>query len=208
MNTTDQNLEALRDIRSMMERSSRFISLSGWSGIAAGICALVGASLASNRINEYYEEEFTDNGVCPSCLQEDLLLIAGGVFISAFITAMFFTYLKSKKEGTPIWGNAARRLLWNTLLPMLAGGVLLVRMMELKHYELIAPASLIFYGLALINGSKYTMGEVRYLGCAQILTGFVALWAPHSGLYCWAFGFGVLHILYGIGMWWKHERNA
>jgi hypothetical protein len=208
MNTTDQNLEALQDIRKMMERSGRFISLSGWSGIAAGACALIGAWLANQRIRFYYGEEYNTTSGCPTCLKKDLILISICVFLGAFISATLFTFIKSKKEGVAIWGNAARRLLWNTLLPMIAGGFLIWRMMELKHYELIASSSLIFYGLALINGSKYTMGEVRYLGYAQIITGLFCLWSAHAGLECWAFGFGVLHIVYGVAMWWKYDRKS
>ncbi|MBC8032942.1 MAG: hypothetical protein H7Y03_02270 [Chitinophagaceae bacterium] len=208
MNTTEQNLEALRDIRSMMERSSRFISLSGWSGISAGTCALIGAWFAIKRINSYYGNEYDYSTACPSCLKNDLITIATFVFIGAFITATLFTFLKSRKEGVAIWGSAARRLLWNTLLPMLTGGFLLWRMMELKEYQLIAPGCLIFYGLALVNGSKYSIGEVRYLGYAEILTGIVALWTVRSGIYYWAFGFGILHIVYGVAMWWKYERSS
>ena len=105
-----------------------------------------------------------------------------------------------------IWGNAARRLLWNTLLPMVAGGFFLWRMIELKQYEFIAPGSLIFYGVALVNGSKYTMGEVRYLGYGEIVLGIVNLWFFHYGLIFWVLGFGVLHIIYGASMWWKYDR--
>lgn len=192
----------------MMERSSRFISLSGWSGIAAGSCALIGAWLAMQRIGSYYDSTYGTDGARPAQLKLELLIIAGGVFVAAFITAALFTFIKSKKDGVAIWGSSARRLLWNTFLPMVAGGFVIWRMMELKQYELVAPASLIFYGLALINGSKYTMGEVRYLGYAEIITGIIALWSPRSGLYCWAFGFGVLHIIYGLSMWWKYDRHA
>ncbi len=61
--STKEQLEALSDIRSMMEQSSRFISLSGLSGIFAGITALVGAGLAYLRINNLFsisseKEEF------------------------------------------------------------------------------------------------------------------------------------------------------
>lgn len=189
----------------MMERSSRFISLSGWSGISAGICALVGAWLANEKIGAYYRD--FSRSSCPSCLRNELLTIAGAVFIAAFISASFFTWIKSKRDGVPIWGATTRRLLWNTLLPMMAGGFVIWRMMELGHYELIAAASMIFYGLALVNGSKFTMGEVRYLGYAQIITGIFGLWLVGSGLYVWAFGFGVLHIVYGIAMWWKYDRK-
>ena len=94
-------------------------------------------------------------------------MIASVVFIAAFITATLFTFLKTKKEGVAIWGNSAKRLMWNTALPMLAGGFIIWRMIQLNEYQLVAPACLIFYGLALVNGSKYTIGEVRYLGYAE-----------------------------------------
>jgi len=74
-------------------------------------------------------------------------------------------------------------------------------------YGMVTPSCLIFYGLALINGSKYTVSEVRYLGYLELVLGIVNLWATRYGLYFWAAGFGVLHILYGIVMWNKYERN-
>ncbi len=206
MTQTDTNLDALQDIRKMMERSSRFISLSGWSGIAAGVCALIGAWFAHEKIVAYYANYSVAAG-CPACLKKELIIIAITVFIAAFGSATFFTWLKSKKDGVAIWGTTARRLLWNTLLPMVAGGFILWRMIDLKQYDLVAAGSLIFYGLALVNGSKYTMGEVRYLGYAQIITGIIGLWLVRSGIYIWAFGFGILHIVYGMAMWWKYDRR-
>ncbi len=208
MNSSTQNLDALKDIKKMMERSSRFISLSGWSGIVAGLCALAGAVAGWCRINLYQRNLSDLNITCPDCLRNDLIIIAAIVFTAAFATATFFTYLKSKKEGVDIWGVTARRLMWNTLLPMLTGGCILLRMLQLKEYGLIAPGCLLFYGLALVNGSKYTMGEVRYLGYAEILLGIVTLWLDHQGLVCWAIGFGVFHIIYGVAMWWKYDRQG
>lgn len=202
----DSNLETLQDIRKMMERSSRFISLSGWSGISAGVCALIGAFVANQRITAYYEN-YSNTERCPACLKSELITVAVIVFIVAFCSASFFTWIKSRKDGVAIWGKASRRLLWNTLLPMIAGGFILWRMIVLKQYDLIAASSLIFYGLALVNGSKYTMGEIRYLGYLQIITGIIGLWLVRSGLYIWALGFGVLHIVYGISMWWKYDRR-
>jgi hypothetical protein len=208
MNSKEQNLETLNEIRSMMDRSSRFISLSGWSGIVAGIAALVGAWLAKQKIDAYYEESYGKHDACPTCLRNDLLLIAGIVFLAAFASAIFLTYVKSRKDGMAIWGKAAKRLMWNTLLPMVAGGILIWRMMDLKQYELVAPTSLIFYGLSLVNGSKFTVGEVRFLGYAIIATGIFNLWAISYGLECWTFGFGLLHIIYGFAMWLKYEKKS
>jgi hypothetical protein len=106
-----------------------------------------------------------------------------------------------------MWNNTAKRLLWNTLVPLLVGGLVVLKLVETKGYLLIAPMCLIFYGLALVNGSKYTLGEVKYLGYGQLLLGIVNLWEPGYGLEFWALGFGVLHILYGMVMWWKYERK-
>jgi hypothetical protein len=206
MNDTTQKLETLEDIKRMMERSSRFISLSGWSGISAGLCAGLGAGIASRRIDSYYQNEYLSAPVCRDCLKTDLLLIAFFVFAAAFLSASFFTLLKSRREGVTVWGNAARRLLWNTLLPMIAGGFLIWHLMDLKEYEPIPSTCLIFYGLALVNGSKYTQGEVRFLGYAEILLGILNLFLYRSGLVCWAIGFGAFHIIYGAAMWWKYDR--
>jgi hypothetical protein len=208
MSNPAQSLETLYDIKRMMERSSRFISLSGWSGIAAGICALAGAGFAYQRIMHYYDSEYLRYAGAITRLKDDLMIIAILTFVAAFVVASLFTLMKSRKEGVAIWGAAARRLMWNTFLPLAAGGFLIWHLIESKDYGLVAPASLIFYGLALVNGSKYTMGEVRWLGYGEIILGIVNLWLPGSGIIFWSLGFGLLHIIYGFAMWWKYERHS
>ena len=211
MSEQQQSLEELQHIKRMMERSSRFISLSGLSGIAAGLCALTGAWFASQKINCWVKGDcsidrlFENGGVK---LLNDLLWIASLTFVAAFISAFFFTYLRSKRNNTPIWGATTMRLFWNTAIPIAVGGIFIIRMMQLGEYELVAPGCLIFYGLALVNASKYTLSEVRYLGYGQLLTGIVNLWYIGYGLQFWAIGFGVLHIIYGIVMWWRYEKNS
>ena len=107
-----------------------------------------------------------------------------------------------------MWGTTTRRLFWNTAIPLAVGGIFLLRMMEQGEYRFISAGCLIFYGLALVNASKYTLGEVRYLGYGQILLGIIALWQIGYGLQFWAMGFGVLHIVYGVAMWYKYERKT
>ncbi len=211
MQDTQPPLQTLQDIRRMMERSSRFISLSGWSGICAGVCALAGASAAYLRLKKYnIRSESTDygirEGVGSANLINDLLWIAGIVFVAAFLSAFFFTYQRSKKNNTPIWDPISRRLIWNTIIPMFVGGAVILRLLQVGMFDLVAPASLIFYGLALLNGSKYTLGEIRYLAFGQLVLGIINLWLTQYSLLFWALGFGVLHILYGALMWWKYER--
>lgn len=206
MNTSSHDLDTLKDIKKIMERSSRFISLSGISGVVVGLCAIIGSAVAHYKIKNFYNDEYLSGNACPSCLKVDLIIIASIVFIVAFVTAAIFTFYKSKKQGVQFFGWASKRLLWNTMLPMIAGAFILWRMMELGQYELIASGCLIFYGLALINGSKYTIGEVRFLGYAEIILGIINLWLVRKGLLFWTIGFGIFHIIYGAAMWWKYDR--
>lgn len=205
MDSQQQSLSDIQDIKRIMERSSRFISLSGWSGIAAGVCALAGAFTARYFIMRYQRGD--DATMTAAFLEGALLLVAAATFVAAFVLAFIFTYTRSSKEGVAVWGTSAKRLLLNTAIPLIAGAFVVYRMLEMSEYGLLAPSCLIFYGLALVNGSKYTLGEVRYLGYFQVLIGIVNLWMPGNGLYCWALGFGVLHIIYGLVMWWKYERQ-
>ncbi|HEV8084008.1 MAG TPA: hypothetical protein VGP55_12440 [Chitinophagaceae bacterium] len=213
----NQSLQDLQHIKNMMERSSRFISLSGLSGISAGLCALLGASIAHSKISLYHHEHSTlfneDRGTYifrtgVYSLINELVLIALLTFVAAFISSFLFTYLRSKKAGIPLWGSTSIRLFWNTIIPLFAGGLFLLRCLQFGQYELIAPGCLIFYGLALVNASKYTLGEVRYLGYGQLILGIINLWMVGYGLYFWAIGFGILHIIYGLLMWFKYERAS
>ncbi len=192
----------------MMERSSRFISLSGLSGVAAGICALAGAWFAHRVITGKEPESYDyDSLTIGNMLRYKLFIIALLTLGFAIITAFLFTYTKSKKNNIPIWSTATRRLMLNFCIPLVAGGMFLLRMLELGYFELITPGCLLFYGLALVNASKYTLGEIRYLGYAQITLGLISCWLPESSLAFWTLGFGVLHIVYGVAMWWKYDKR-
>jgi hypothetical protein len=216
MNETQQSLETLKDIKNMMERSSRFISLSGLSGISAGICALIGAWLAAPYVFGSKDYIMDANSAIIQAAAHDytiilntwLFWIAAGTFLAAMISAFLFTWIKSRKEGIPVWGTTAKRLLINVSIPLIVGAIFLFKLIHYGTFGLIAPGCLIFYGLALINASKYTLNEIRYLGYLQILLGIINLWSVGYGLYFWAVGFGVLHIVYGAYMWWKYERNV
>jgi len=223
MPATPKPLETLQDIKEMMERSSRFISLSGLSGVAAGCCALIGAWFAYDIIyssqrsyssghtrykGDYEVDLTTGHGISVSeFMGNRLFQIAILTFVAALILAFLFTYLRSKKNNTPIWGIQAKRLMANVAVPMLVGGIYLWKMIQEGIFGLIAPGCLIFYGLALVNASKYTLKEIRYLGFGQIILGLINLWNIGYGIHFWALGFGVLHIIYGIMMWWKYERS-
>ncbi len=210
-NQQQDTLQDVKDIRRMMERSSRFISLSGLSGVAAGVFALVAAWVARSFIfKNYYDEydvrgRFDDNSF--SVLKIQLISLAAAVLALAFLTAFYFTWRKSNKLGVSLWNHTSRRLFWNMVIPLVAGGLFILGMLQYDDWRFVSPACLIFYGLALVNASKYTLTDIRYLGYCEIAVGLVNMQWIGYGLYFWALGFGVLHVIYGIVMWWKYERT-
>lgn len=222
MDGRSKPLDTLQDIKQMMERSSRFISLSGLSGVAAGCCALIGAwfgyRVIYNGSRSFSSGHTRYKGDHPADVADDslvslsefmgnrLFLIAVCTFIAAVFLAFLFTYIRSRRNNIPIWGHTAKRLMLNVAIPMIVGGIYLWKMIQEGIFGLIAPGCLIFYGLALVNASKYTLKEIRYLGFGQLILGIINLWYIGYGIHFWALGFGVLHIIYGIVMWWKYEK--
>lgn len=216
MDVQNQHLDTLEDIKQLMNKSSRFVSLSGWSGVAAGTCALIGAWVANFKMEQHVLDTSATYGhyeqsgyflFGPYVLAETLFYIAVITFIAAFLSAFLFTYIRSKKANIPVWGYTARRVMVNVGVPMVVGGLFILKLVTIGLYGIIAPACLLFYGLGLINASKYTLPEIKYLGYCQVVLGLINLWMIGYGLYFWAFGFGVLHIVYGIVMWNRYERN-
>ena len=207
--TTEQSLETLQDIKRMMERSSRFISLSGLSGVSAGICAIVGAWFAHGYLRSYAVEVTTDTGVVSAgdMLEMRMLVLAVGVLVAALLTSTWFTWRKARKSHLPIWDHASKKLAINMAIPLAAGGFFALGLLQHGGWNFIAPACLVFYGLALVNASKYTLTDIRYLGILEIILGCINMYFPHEGLYFWTTGFGLLHIIYGLIMWWKYERS-
>lgn len=202
--------EAIKDIRRIMERSSRFISLSGLSGISAGICALIGAYLGRRMLQQYYGS-YNSSGFFSgddfSRLKIRMAALAAGIFAVAFISSFYLTWRKAKKQGLPIWDHTSKRLAWNMIVPLAAGGAFILGMLRYDAWLFVAPASLLFYGLALVNASKYTLSDIRYLGYCEIVLGLINMYYPGYGLWFWAAGFGVLHIIYGTIMWVKYEKE-
>ncbi len=197
----------LAEIRSMMERSSKFLSLSGWEGVLAGLYALAGAYLAHAVYGFKPDRPFYDYLAMQGSGDAMMVVgIAGFVLVLALVTALFFASRKASKQGEKAWNPTSKRLLMSMSVPLLSGGVVIVLLVRLGLLGLVAPLMLIFYGLALYNASKYTVTEVKVLGFVQIILGLLNMAMLGYGLLFWAVGFGAVHIIYGIFMHFRYER--
>lgn len=192
----------------MMERSTKFLSLSGLSGILAGIYALVGAYLAyrlfySNSENAIY------NKLPAQQISGDLgnlILLAIMVLVLAVGTAIYLSFKKATKNKEVLWNTVSQRLVLNMSVPLVTGGIFILILISKGVMEWVAPLTLIFYGLALINASKFTFKDLKYLGMILIVLGLISSYFTDLGLLFWAIGFGLMHIIYGIYMHLRYEK--
>lgn len=218
MDNYKEQLVHLQEMRSIMERSSRFFSLSGLSGVLVGIYALIAAAIAWYLI--FVQPNFTDvptarlifnegyvNGIL-ELNNTDLLLAAIGLttLLVSLLTVLFLSKRKAEKSGEAMWNPTSKLLLWNLFLPLCIGGLFGLICLYKGWFVMIGPITLIFYGMALINASKFTFGDIQYLGIMECLLGLASLFNIGYGLLFWAIGFGVLHIVYGIIIHYKYER--
>jgi hypothetical protein len=210
MENHQKHINDLSEIRSMMERASKFISLSGISGISAGIVALIGAALAywflyihlplaSSPLLFYSLSIFEDSVVT-------IFLLACVVFSCACLLAVIFTTRNSRRKKLPIWDYSSKRVLVHLMVPLVSGAFIIMALVYYKCFELVIPSSLIFYGFALINSGHFTFRDIKILGFIEIFIGIAALFLVEWGLILWSLGFGLLHIIYGAIMYFKYER--
>lgn len=205
MKDTQDHLQDLSNIREMMEKSTTFISLSGLSGIVAGICAIVGALIAYNRL--YI---IGPNGIQPDVSSASVLeftIIALAVLFAALFFGFILTAKKAKRKGQSMWGSTSKRLLFNLAIPLITGGLFAIILTRHQQFIWVAPTLLIFYGLALLNASKYTLSDIRALGLFEIGLGLLSAWFIGNGLLFWTLGFGIMHIVYGTIMHFKYDRH-
>lgn len=189
-------LRDISEIKEMMNKSSRFISLSGLSGILAGVYAIIGAAVAYWLVMEKSNGTLMLDGYVFRWVMIDLAIVA----ILSIGTAIYLTTKKAKKDGAKIWDSASKRLMINFLIPLVTGGIYILIILGQQKYGQTGALMLIFYGLALVSASKYTIGDIRYLGYIEIILGLICAIIPGYGFWLWVIGFGVMHIVYGAWM--------
>jgi hypothetical protein len=201
-------LQDIEEIRSLMEKSSKFISLSGWAGIFAGVFALMGSYIAFTYLDFNPQSLSLDTENNPFQQKQifSVVQLALLVFLLAISFALFFTHRRAKRKDELLWTPTAKRLVINMAVPLFTGGILILLFISKGFIGFVAPFSLLFYGLALFTISKFTFDEVKILGLIEILLGLISVYKVSLGLLFWAIGFGVVHIIYGIYVYFKYER--
>jgi ABC-type multidrug transport system fused ATPase/permease subunit len=207
----NKQLNDISEIKNMMEKSSKFISLSGLSGVFAGIFALIGAGIIYFKYQSIYNSRFQSANYFqsikdPAEFYKFTLITLIIILILALASGIFFTLRKAKKNKNLVWDKTSKRMLINLFIPLATGAFFAAILVYHNLFFLIAPATLIFYGLALINASKFTLHDVKYLGILEVILGLIASWLIGYGLIFWVIGFGILHIIYGITMYIKYDR--
>ncbi len=196
-------LKDISEIKDLMNKSSRFISLSGLSGVLAGIYALIGSAIA------YWLVITSTRGylILDGKIFKICLFILFMVAFLSIITGFLLTTRKAKKQGAKIWDATSRRLVFNFAIPLFVGGLYTLIILSQGKYGQTGGLMLIFYGLALVNASKYSIGDIRYLGFIDIILGLIATLLPGYAFWFWVLGFGVMHVVYGTWMHFKYDRK-
>jgi hypothetical protein len=210
MNQSDQHLEDIKVIKKIMEESSRFLSLSGISGIIAGLLAIAGAVVAkliitgTSPAEEWYSVPLTAD---PAGSRSVFLLFAdmAVVLVLSLAASVFFSSRKARESGHNAWTPVTRRMLTSLLIPLFTGGLFIIITLSRVPANVTVASTLIFYGLAVISAGKFTFGEIHWLGVLEVATGLVCLLLPEWSIFIWAVGFGVIHIFYGLFMHLRYK---
>lgn len=200
-------LDNLSGIRSLMERSSSFISLSGLSGISAGIIGMITGLILHYKFSSYllYEKNYIITNSDISSISSAVILLVVSLLLT-FTLTILFTSRKAKKKGLPVWDYTAKKLLINVFIPLVAGGLFCIIAVLNGYYQIVFPSMLIFFGIALVSAAKFTLHEIYWLGISEIVIGlFAFVFIQHSILF-WTTGFGLMNIIYGTVMYYRHER--
>ena len=203
-------------IKNLMEKSSKFSNLSGYAIATTGLLALLGAVFVYFDLGISISEKYisyaelinqTGNANSIDTKIKLLVIIASLILLTSLLILYVSAKLKSERHDINLFNSSFSRALKSLFIPVLSGGIFCGFLILHKMYGLVAPATLIFYGLGLISASKYSYNELELLGYLELLLGTLASYYMGSGLLFWMIGFGIGHIVLGVFIHYKYDKK-
>ncbi len=184
----DRAMDNLRFIRETMERASSFTAVPGWGGVVMGVSALCAAYIAAQQI--------TVKAWLLTWLVEALLAsVIGGWAMDR----------KARAAELPLLSGPGRKFALGLAPPIFVGALLTIVLSRVTGTHIIPGMWLLLYGAGVVTGGMFSVGIVPIMGLCFMTLGALALFSPDAwGNLYMAFGFGVLHIIFGLIIARKH----
>lgn len=181
--------ENLRVIRELMERSTKYSTFSGPSGILAGAASIVGCVVTHSLATR---PPGSDSFRIPFLITWSMVIL--------FAIGADFLLMKRRaaRVGKRIVSRLGKQMVF-AAGPGLGTGVLLTLYL-LQHNMLtnVYPFWMLSYGIAVCAVGQFSQREVKALGVAFLLAGTLTLLMPGWGLPLMALSFGGFHIIYAL----------
>jgi len=190
-----------------MERHSSFFSLSGFTGILIGIVGCIAIFLV-DTMTHGYGINFDGFSQLPILFLEIGIMVIG---ILTIVLSLFILWKrgrnKAKKNKQGLWNAFAKKQRINLLLLLLVFLVILILIGSKGYYRLITPLLLSFYGLLLLNLSRFQSKSLLFLGLATLILGIVSYVSYTDKIFLLALGVGIFPIIYGLLTFNKSKKQ-
>lgn len=207
MKSPQDAVDHLDHIRSIMERSTTFMSLTGLSGVMAGIFGLLTTAVIAYGLGTAFFDDTAKMHLANNAeLRYMIVGVAAAALFVTLATAVTLTVRKARSKGLSVWDKVTQRFAVHLFLPLSAGGLFTIALALDGQLDFVCPAMLLFFGLSLLNASRFVQCDMFWLGTAEVALGLVASFVPTLGLILWGAGFGLATLIYGTLMYYKYER--
>jgi hypothetical protein len=139
-------------------------------------------------------------------LQIGVTVIALVFIVISLVTLWIRAKRTVRKNDQKLWSIFTRKIRWQTLISLLIILIIIIMISNIGYFSLTTPLSLFFYGLFLLNLSRFSSIGLRYLSLAEIILAITSYFIYDKEIIFLALGFGFLPILYGIATFIKTKN--
>ena len=180
-----------------MEQGKSYFSLKSLSGILIGIYGLATVYLIDKLTSGEGSGIEMVSQLPILFLQIGITAIAVVFIIISLFTLWIRAKRRAKSEGKKLWNTSNKKIRLQTLITLLVLIVVIIVIANQGYYSLVTPISLFFYGLFLLNLSRFSSKGLVFLSIGEVLLGVAAYMIYDKEIFFLALGFGLLPIIYG-----------